>query len=129
MAIDPISLLLTALAAGAAAAAKDTASQAVKDAYAGLKQRLQQHFAGKHQAEVALEGYEQDADTWQKPLQKAVEASGAHNDPTLLAHAQQVLKLVQPRQVAQGKYIIQIGESKGAVIGDHSQVTQNFGKE
>jgi len=32
--MDPLSLVLTALATGAAAAAKDTASQGVKDAYA-----------------------------------------------------------------------------------------------
>jgi hypothetical protein len=70
--------LTDVLAAGAAAAAKDTASQAIKDAYSGLKERVQQYFAGKQHAEVALEGYEQDADTWQKPLQKAMEASGAH---------------------------------------------------
>lgn len=126
--MDPISLILTALAAGAAAAAKDTASQAVKDAYAGLKQRLQQHFAGKQHAEVALDGYEQDADTWQKPLQKAVEVSGAHTDPALLEQAQQVLKLVQPQQFAQGKYNIQIGQAYGTVIGEHNTVNQHFDK-
>ena len=32
--MDPVSVVLAALAAGATAAAKDTASQAVKDAYA-----------------------------------------------------------------------------------------------
>ena len=35
--MDPVSMVLTALATGATAAAQDTASQAVKDAYAGLK--------------------------------------------------------------------------------------------
>ncbi len=127
--MDPISLILTALTAGAADAVKDTASQAIKDAYAALKQRLQQHFAGKHQAEVALEGYEQDAGTWQKPLQKALEASGVHADQALLEQAQQVLKLVQPQQFAQGKYNIQIGQAYGTVIGEHNTVNQQFGKE
>jgi hypothetical protein len=35
--MDPISLILAALGAGALAAAKDTAGTAVKDAYQGLK--------------------------------------------------------------------------------------------
>ena len=35
--MDPISLIVAALAAGASAAVKDTAGQAVKDAYSGLK--------------------------------------------------------------------------------------------
>ena len=34
--MDPVSLIVTALTAGAAVALKDTASQAVKDAYDGL---------------------------------------------------------------------------------------------
>ena len=78
---------------------------------------------------MALESYEQDADTWQKPLQKAVEASGAHTDPALLEQAQQIMKLVQPQQYAQGKYNIQIGQAYGTVIGEHNTVNQQFGKE
>lgn len=35
--MEPISLILAALAAGAVAAAKDTAGTAVKDAFLGLK--------------------------------------------------------------------------------------------
>ncbi|HLW01394.1 MAG TPA: hypothetical protein VKT82_22250 [Ktedonobacterales bacterium] len=49
---------------------------------------------------MALENYEQDADTWQKPFQKAVEASGAHTGFALLDQIQQLMKLVQPQQVA-----------------------------
>ena len=35
--MDPITLIVTALAAGAALGITDTASSAIKDAYAGLK--------------------------------------------------------------------------------------------
>ena len=35
--MDPVTLILTALAAGATASLKDTANQTVKDAYNGLK--------------------------------------------------------------------------------------------
>ena len=42
--MEPISLILAALAAGAAAAAKDTAGTAVKDAYEGLKALIKKKF-------------------------------------------------------------------------------------
>ncbi len=127
--MDPISVVLAALAAGATAATKDTASQAVKDAYAGLKALVKKHFAGKPQAEMALAEYEKDEDTWQKPLQKSLVETGADQDEAIVRQAQQVLKLVNPQQASQGKYNVQIGEGKGIVIGDNAQVTQTFGKQ
>jgi hypothetical protein len=127
--MEPVSLILTALAAGAAAAAKDTASQAIKDSYNGLKSLIQKRFADQPKAELALSEYEQDAETWEKPLQKSLAEAGADKDEELIRHAQQVLKLVNPQQASQGKYNVQIGEGKGIVIGDNAQVTQNFNDE
>ncbi len=118
-----------ALAAGATAATKDTASQVVKDAYAGLKALVKQRFAGKPQAEMALAEYEKDPDTWEKPLQKSMAETGADQDEAIVRQAQQVLKLVNPQQASQGKYNVQIGEGKGIVIGDNAQVTQTFGEK
>ncbi|MCZ8249832.1 MAG: hypothetical protein ACK5U2_04825 [Microcystis sp.] len=43
-AMEPISLILAALAAGAVAAAKDTAGTAVKDAYESLKALIKKKF-------------------------------------------------------------------------------------
>lgn len=42
--MDPTTAIITALAAGAAAAAKDTASEAIKDLYKGLKYLLSKHL-------------------------------------------------------------------------------------
>jgi Flp pilus assembly pilin Flp len=42
--MDPISLIITALVAGALAATKDTAETAVKDAYQGLKTLIKKKF-------------------------------------------------------------------------------------
>ena len=127
--MDPITLVLTALGAGAVAALHDTAAQAVKDAYAGLKSLVQKRLAGKPQAELALAEHEQDPDTWEKPLRKALTEAGADKDEALVRQAQQVLTLVHPEQAAQGKYNVQIGEGKGIVIGDHAHVKQEFGTE
>ena len=45
--MEPVTLIVGALAAGAAAAAKETASQAVKDTYGGLKNLIQKWFSEK----------------------------------------------------------------------------------
>ena len=127
--MDPVSLVLAALATGAIAATQDTASQAVKDAYAGLKALVKKCFEKKPQAEMALAEYEKDPDTWQKPLQKSLVETGADQNEAVVRQAQQVLQLVNPQQASQGKYNVQIGEGKGIVIGDNSQVTQTFDEQ
>jgi hypothetical protein len=42
--MDPVSFIVAALAAGAAAGLKDTAAAAVKDAYAGVKGWIQTRY-------------------------------------------------------------------------------------
>ena len=127
--MDPISVVLAALTAGATAAAQDMASQTVKDAYASLKALVKKRFEKRPQAEMALTEYEHDPDTWEKPLQKSLVEIGADQDEALVRQAQQLLKLVNAQQASQGKYNVQIGEGKGVVIGDHAQVTQTFGEQ
>ena len=127
--MDPVNMVLAALAAGTTAAAQDTASQAIKDAYAALKALMLKRFEKKPQAEVALVEYEKDEDTWKKPLQKSLIEAGIDRDEAILQQAQSVLKLVNPQQAAQGKYNVQIGEGKGIVIGDYAQVEQHFSEE
>ncbi|MCZ8361568.1 MAG: hypothetical protein O9338_01940 [Microcystis sp. LE19-251.1A] len=62
--MEPISLILAALAAGAVAAAKDTAGTAVKDAYEGLKALIKKKWffvtwygsIGGHKSTKSLSG-------------------------------------------------------------------------
>ena len=56
--LDPITLIVTALAAGAALGVTDAASSAVKDAYAGLKALVRKRFAGRPDAELVLAKHE-----------------------------------------------------------------------
>jgi hypothetical protein len=53
--MEPISLIIAALGAGAIAAAKDTASTAVKDAYQGLKTLIKKKFESEPKAQMVLE--------------------------------------------------------------------------
>jgi hypothetical protein len=121
--MDPVSLILGALAAGAA----DTTKQAVKDAYDGLKRLVAARFAGRPPAEVALAEHADDPETWQKPLAKELDAAGAAGDDEILAAARAVLEAADPAGAAAGKYILDLRGAQGVQVGDHSQQLNQFG--
>lgn len=128
--MDPVTLILTALTAGAVASAKETANQAVKDAYNGLKALVKSRFTSKPAAEVALAEHEKKPDIWKAPLEEGLKEAGLDQDQEVIAAAQQLMKLVQPQQAAMGKYNVQItGNVQGYAQGDYQQVTMNFGNE
>ena len=126
--LEPITMIITALVAGVASAAKDTAGTAVQDAYEGLKALLKAKFKGNAAAEAALEEHAKDSETWDKPLRKSLRDARADQDADLMAAAQSLLKLVDPEGITRGKYNSQVsGNVQGIVQGDHSQVTMQFG--
>ena len=128
--MDPVTLILTALATGAAASAKDVTSQAVKDAYNGLKTLIKNKLAGKPDAEMALAQHEKKPEVWKAPLEDGLKEAGVEQDQDIIAAAQQLMTLVHPQQAAMGKYNVQItGNVQGYAQGDHQQVTMNFGNE
>jgi len=126
--MDAITTILVALASGAAAAAQDTASQVVKDAYAGLKALVQRKLQAKDpNAATIVSEYEKDAATWEKPMQKALDASGAASDDAMLEQAHRVLQVVQQ---STGKFNVQVsGDVQGQVVGDHAVQHNVFGRE
>jgi hypothetical protein len=67
-AVDPVTLILTALAAGAGLGLKDAASSAVTDVYDGLKGLVWRKLAGCADGELVLARDEQDPQVWDKPL-------------------------------------------------------------
>jgi hypothetical protein len=114
--MDPVTLIVSALIAGAASAAQDIASTGVKDAYNGLKTLLQRRFQGKPSAETALAEAETDPDTWEKPLAKAVAEHGS--DEEVLALAQQLLQLLQSQQSASSSQVVASGDRPVAIGRD-----------
>jgi hypothetical protein len=127
--MDPITLILTALAAGATASIQTTAGEAVKDAYTGLKTLIQRKFVGKPSAEVALAEHEKKPDIWKAPLAQGLKETEADQDQDIIAAAQQLIQLAQ----------IQLGDKKntnvtfqgpaqGTNIGDDNTITQTFGE-
>ena len=93
--MEPIStIIVTALAAGAAAGLTDTAAQAVKDAYAGLKRLIKGRYARAAAGVDVLETDPSSRDL-QAFADKQLAASGAADDPDVQKLAQALLDAVE----------------------------------
>jgi hypothetical protein len=124
--VDPVSLIVAALAAGAAAGAKDTVTSLVKDAYAGLKALVRRHFAGRSSGEVALERHESNPEAWRSALEAELADAGAGRDNDLLTAAQRLMALLDPEGTRAGKYQVDARGAQGVQIGDHGTQSNIF---
>ena len=124
--MDPITLIVTALAAGAALGAQDTVSAMVKDAYAGLKLLVKRRLGGRPGAELVLTKHEQAPETWQAPLRAELAETGADGDRDLIAAAQALLDLVGEAEGRAGKYTVDARGAQGVQIGDHNRQDNVF---
>jgi predicted phosphoribosyltransferase len=95
--MDPITMIVTALVAGAVAAGKDVAAQAVQDGYAGLKALIVRKFGEKGNVASALAGVEKkpDSETWQAGLKEELETAGAAQDAVVMTQARALLDLLK----------------------------------
>ena len=122
--MEPISLIIAALVAGAAKAAGDAAP----DAYKGLKVLIKRKFAGEPKAEMVLEEHEKDPETYEAPLKKKLAEAGADRDEEIVKAAQELLKQLKPEDSAAGKFNLKVaGDIKG-IVGDISggEIHQNI---
>ncbi|TDB85817.1 hypothetical protein E1264_20005 [Actinomadura sp. KC216] len=124
--MDSVTIIVAALGAGAAAGLSDTTATAVKDAYTQLKELVAARMAGSNAAEVALAGYQNDPDTWEAPLTKALLEMGTGADTELLEAAQTVLRLLGRQPTS--KYRTTVHDSYAFQIGDHGEQVNHFGQ-
>jgi hypothetical protein len=82
--MDPVSIVVTALAAGAVAGLKPTAEQAVKDAYHGLKAVIQNKYK---KANVQQLEEKPESKAKQESLAEDLRDAGAETDEELLRQA------------------------------------------
>jgi hypothetical protein len=104
----------------------DGVSDAVKSAYGKLKQLVATKFAGSRSAEVALDEHAGDPETWQAPLSKALNASGAVSDVAIIEAAQQLMTLLDPDGASQGKYQVDLRSAQGVQLGEGNQQFNTF---
>jgi hypothetical protein len=124
--MDPITLIVTALVAGAALGAQDTVSAMVKDAYAGLKALVKKRLGGVPGADLVLARHEQAPETWQAPLMAELAKAGADGDHDLIAAAQALLDLIGEADGRTGKYTVDVRGAQGVQIGDHNRQDNVF---
>jgi RIP homotypic interaction motif len=123
--MDPIALIVTALASGAAQGITDNASAIVKDAYAGLKTLVKRRLGGGPDAELVLAKHERAPETWQAPLMAELAEAGADSDRDLIAAARALLDLISAA-AGPGKYSVDARGAQGVQIGDHNRQDNIF---
>jgi hypothetical protein len=124
--VDPVTLLVTALATGTATGVGETATAAVKDAYGKLKNLVASRFAGHPSREVVLAELEKQPEVWRAPLMQAVTDSGAATDPAVIEAAKRLMALVDAAGARAGKYTVDVHGAQGVEVGDHNQQANTF---
>jgi hypothetical protein len=124
--MDPISLIVAALAAGATAGVSNTASTAVKDAYTGLRELVRRRLAGRAAAEVALAEHESAPEIWRAPLVAELDSAGAGTDEAMVAAAQRVMAIVDEAGTRSGKYVVDLRGAQGVQVGDANFQVNSF---
>jgi hypothetical protein len=129
--MDPVTLIVAALAAGASGGAisalQDDVKGAVIAAYGKLRGLVAKRVAGNPGAELALTEYEADPEHWETPLTAKLTQLGAADDTDLVAAANALMKLVDGVGARAGKYNVKVANSTGVQVGDGNVQFNNFG--
>ncbi len=112
--MDPVALVMEALAAGAAAAVSGTVSSAASDAYGALKAAVAARLRGTDHAAVEL--YAADPARQRDRLVQALAGAGVAEDTELLTAAHALLSLIDPGRI--GKYQVDNRGATGIQVGD-----------
>ena len=118
--MEPITMIMAALAPAAAEGAKAVARVVAPDLYNALKDRIQKKLAGKPTAEMVLAEYEKDPQTYGKPLEKCLVEAGVDHDAEILALLEQI-KNREPAAVS----VTTIGQGAKGIIG-HTVIGATF---
>lgn len=128
--MEGITLILTALAAGASAgtldALKDDVKEKAKAMYAKLHDLVKRRFQGNASAEIMLSEHQADPETYAAPLAKKLTEAGAGGDAEIVATARALMELIDQAGAKSGKYNVTIKDSKGVIVGDGNVQVNQF---
>lgn len=124
--MDPISLILSALIAGAAKASGGVA----QDAYDGLKALIKRKFESQDKSDSSslLDKYEQKPEKTRPLLEDELTEVGLDKDEEVIKLAQKLMEQVNPQEAAEGKFNIQIsgGTVQGLTQQNTGTINQTF---
>lgn len=129
--MDPVSLIVAALVAGAAKAVEESVSEELKEGYRTLRGKIAGLFRGKPLAEAMLTAHENDPKTYEAPLRKELELADAQAHQDVVDAAQVLLQLADPAGVESGRYVVgSVHADRGAVAAVHIEggVTAGYGE-
>jgi hypothetical protein len=106
---------------------QETASAAVRDAYAELKRLLSGRLAGREDARRTLEADPTDACEWQARVGDALVSSGVATDEQVVAAARRLLTLADPDRAQ--TFVIKVETNYGAVGRFDGPVTFHQGPQ
>lgn len=124
--MDPITLIVTALSAGAATALQDGVKDTVKHAYKRLRDSAKKLLAGHPDAELVLERHEAAPAKWEGFLKSELADAGADHDTDLIGAAEALMRLLDEAGARAGKYHVIIHGGQGFQIGDGNTQTNTF---
>lgn len=132
--MEPLSLILAALTAGATAAAKNTAGDVVKDTYEGLKGLIKKRFVEKGKAEdsAIVEKHERKPDSGavRELLKEELIDAGVDKDIEIQKIAEKLLDLLKAQGWGAegfGNTTVNIqGKNVAAQTGDENTQTNTF---
>ena len=105
MAVDPITLILTALATRAVGSVQAKTNKAVEEAYARLKTLIQKKFIDNSEAVFVLDKYEEKPDVWEAPLKDELMQIHADKDKQVIETARALVSLQESQQQAEYEHI------------------------
>ena len=114
--MEPVSVIIAALVAGATAAAKDTAEKTVKDAYEGFKTLIKRKFEGDSLAQGLVDAKPEEIEQVEELLKDKISQAGIDKDEEVIKVAEEIMKQEDPEGFQEGKYNTNV-EVGGDVIG------------
>lgn len=126
--MDPVSIIIAALLAGAATGLKDTAATAVRDAYSGLRSLIRERFGSDPIVTQQLDTIRSpDADA--QPLADRLREVGFRDDDEIVAAAKRLLARADADGDWVRRYNVTIENSKGVVGNNTGTVHMAFGAD
>jgi hypothetical protein len=113
-------LIVTALAAGAASKVKNDASSEDEDVYARLRVLIRKRLGGRSDGELTLASHGEDPATWRPALMAELDQAGAARDPGLVAAAEALMWLVDEAGARAGKYTVHMHGAQAVQAGDNN---------